>query len=290
MKKFAGPLVLMTSLALAAAGCGTDEADDVTSTDEALLTCDGWHHNGHNHRGHRHHRHHHHHGGSSGGTAGTTGTAGTGGAPVDPRCAPMDGIVSWWHADNDYDDAVGTNDGDTGGAVAFGSGVDNEAFSFNGTLGSFVNVNNSASLQMSNAITLEAWVNPTVFGGRIFDKITPFGFDGFLLDFNGAWVRFIMGGDVLHSANQLPAGMFTHVAVTFDGATRAMAVYINGALESSSTAAASSVPVNSLPLRIGADNSGGSLLTGSVDEPKIFNRAVSAAEVQTLFWQGTNCP
>ena len=30
--------------------------------------------------------------------------------------------------------------------------------------------------------------------------------------------------------------------------------------------------------------------TGSVDEPKIFNRAVSAAEVQTLFWQGTNCP
>jgi hypothetical protein len=99
-----------------------------------------------------------------------------------------------------------------------------------------------------------------------------------------------MGGDVLHSNDQLPAGMYTHVAVTFDGATRTMAVYLNGALQSTSTAAATSVPVNSLPLRIGADNSGGSLLTGSVDEPKIFNRAVTAAEVERLFWQGTNCP
>ena len=101
----------------------------------------------------------------------------------------MDGIVSWWHADNDYDDAVGTNDGTTGGAASFGSGVDHEAFNFNGTLDSFVNVANSPSLQMSNAITLEAWVNPADFGGRIFDKITPFGFDGFLLDFNDGPVR-----------------------------------------------------------------------------------------------------
>ena len=57
-----------------------------------------------------------------------------------------------------------------------------------------------------------------------------------------------------------------------------------------SPVAASAVSVNSLPLRLGGDNSGGSLLKGMIDEPKIFNRAVSAAEVQTLFWQGTNCP
>ena len=41
-----------------------------------------------------------------------------------------------------------------------------------------------------------------------------------------------------------------------------MAVYLNGALQAIVDAAATSVPVNSLPLRIGADNSGGSLLNG----------------------------
>src|SRR4029079_3158017 len=99
-------------------------------------------------------------------------TGGTGGAMVDPRCAAMDGMVSWWHADNDYDDAVGTNDGNPAGAVSFAPRIENEGLSLNGMTRSFFDVPNDASLSPATEITLDAWINTSTFGGRIFDKIT----------------------------------------------------------------------------------------------------------------------
>src|SRR5262245_13516959 len=173
MNTFARSFALLSSFALVAVGCGQDQSDDATATEDAVLTCGGFHHGDPGrHRGHHHGRHHHHHdggGGSTGtggtggqphltgmagttgmagsmgmagttGMAGSTGSGGTGGAMVDPRCVPLAGIVSWWHADGDYDDAVGSNDGTTGGSVTFGPGIDNQAFSLSGASGSVVNV------------------------------------------------------------------------------------------------------------------------------------------------------
>ena len=66
MKLFAVPFLMFSSAALVGAGCATDEADDVSTSDDALLTCGGVHHNPEHHRGHHHHRHHHGHGGGTG--------------------------------------------------------------------------------------------------------------------------------------------------------------------------------------------------------------------------------
>jgi hypothetical protein len=321
MKTIASSLALLSSLSLVAIGCGQDEADDLSTTDDALMTCGGWHHNGaNNHRGHHHNRHHHGHGGaggshphltgaggtsggmtggSGGGMAGTTGAAGTtgsagtsgdmggtGGAMVDPRCAPMSGTISWWHADNDYDDAVGSNDGLTAGGVTFAAGIDHEAFNFNGTTGSFVEVPNDASLSPSE-LTIDAWISAPVLGGRIVDKITPFGSDGYLLDLNGDHLRLIVGGDVMNSTSPIPAGMFVHVAMVHTGTS--MRLYINGVLDAHAEGTFAPAPTNSRPLRIGADGGGGSLFMGEIDEPRIFGRGLSDAEIQTLFWQSTNC-
>ena len=90
-------------------------------------------------------------------------------------------------------------------------------------------------------------------------------------------------------ARPVPAGMWTHVAVTFTAATSMMA----------STSTARSVGGYREPRRPVADqhpplahrrgHGGGSLFIGAIDEPRIFNRALGADEIQTLFWQGTNC-
>src|SRR5437868_5450175 len=67
MKTLTGSLLLVASVSLVAAGCAGDDADEVTSTDDALMSCNGFHHNPEHHRGHHHRRHHHHHtGGSTG--------------------------------------------------------------------------------------------------------------------------------------------------------------------------------------------------------------------------------
>ena len=90
------------------------------------------------------------------------------------------------------------------------------------------------------------------------------------------------------SADPLPTGTFAHVVGVYNGTT--LAVYVNGVLSGESATWVTSIPVNTRALRIGADSDGSSLFSGAIDETRIFGRALSAAEVQTLFWQGTNCP
>ena len=227
--------------------------------------------------------------GMGGGMAGTSGgMAGMGGTPVDPRCAPLGGIVSWWHADGDYDDAVGANDGMSAGAAGFAPGINDQGFSLNTMPGSFVDVPNAASLQITSAITIDAWISMTAPGGRIVDKVTAFSSDGYMMDMAGDRLRLYVGGDFLTSVDPVPTGTLTHVAGVYNGTT--LALYVNGVLSAENATWAASIPVNARSLRIGADSDGSSLFNGVIDEPRVFNRALSAAEIDQLFWQSTNCP
>ena len=89
----------------------------------------------------------------------------------------------------------------------------------------------SAGWDAAAELTIEAWVKPGApdVAGRIVDKITPGGSDGFLLDtYPGGRLRLIVGGTVLHAEEALPAGEWTHAAaVLAEGGIR---LYRNGAL------------------------------------------------------------
>src|SRR5262249_31936668 len=69
--------------------------------------------------------------------------------------------VSYWHADGDYGDAAGPNDGTPGGGVSFAAGKVGQAFSFDGTTG-FVLL---PHIGMSGpSITVAVWVRATALG------------------------------------------------------------------------------------------------------------------------------
>ena len=78
--------------------------------------------------------------------------------------------------------------------------------------------------------TLEAEVKPDAGGqGRIFDKITVGGSDGFLLDLqSGNSLRLINGETTLVGKNALPAGQWAHVVAAVDAA--GWRVTVNGKL------------------------------------------------------------
>jgi hypothetical protein len=57
---------------------------------------------------------------------------------------------------------------------------------------------------IAKGLTLEAWVKADSWSGRIFDKITPGGTDGFLFDAYGSKLRFIVGGKLLVASEDLP--------------------------------------------------------------------------------------
>ena len=161
------------------------------------------------------------------------------------------------------------------------------ALQFTGASNSRVTVANTPLLQFTTAFTLSAWVNPAasqhseamVIGKEIpgnlpyvlYAKGSGIGPDAYVL-INGNY-------QLAASANTIPANTWTHLAVTYDGAT--LSVYVNGTL-AASTAVTGNLTTGSGALRIGNNTVFGSEgFIGSIDEVRVYNRAISAAEIQT---------
>jgi hypothetical protein len=95
-------------------------------------------------------------------------------------------------------------------------------------------ISNSAAWDSTAGLTIEVWVKPQSLssgGGRLVDKITPGGSDGFLLDtFPGNSLRFICGQAILQQENALPAERWTHVAAVADSTAGGSRLYVGGKL------------------------------------------------------------
>lgn len=88
-------------------------------------------------------------------------------------------------------------------------------------------------LNFKRGFTLEAWIKPDrAEPGRMFDKITAGGADGFLFDtHSGDTLRLIIGNIVLTAPPHiLQVGDWRHVAATVDSTTGAANIYLNGKL------------------------------------------------------------
>jgi hypothetical protein len=184
-------------------------------------------------------------------------------------------------------DSSGTgNGGILSNAAWTTAGVFGSALSFNGS-NAWVSIADAASLDLTTAMTLEAWVRPSAITSdwrTIVLKERPSGFAYALYATDGAsrppagYVS-INGSDVAAVApGTLALNTWTHVAMTYDGAT--LRLYVNGQL-ASSRATTGSAAVSASPLRIGGNAVWGEWFSGVIDEVRIYNRALSQGEIQT---------
>jgi hypothetical protein len=205
-------------------------------------------------------------------------------AQLQPVCvSPPLGMVAWWPGDGNTFDIVGGDMGTWNGTSAYTAGEVGQAFSFNGS--SWVQAASTPSLSPTAAITIDAWIQPqATASNRIVDKITAGGADGYLLDLLSNHLRLIVDGKSVSGSTTLSSGVTYHVAGTFDGST--LNVYVNG-VNDGSLVATTTIPTNSLPLRIGADQTGANRFSGWIDEVEIFNRALSQSEIQAIFNAGS---
>jgi hypothetical protein len=165
-----------------------------------------------------------------------------------------------------------------GGASWTTSGKYGKAISFNGT-SALVSTPNSPLLQLRTAMTLEAWVNPSTLTGIWRDVIYK-GDDNYYLEADSTNVKpAICGpsGGALFGTGKLSANAWTHLAGTYDGAT--LRLYVNGLLVSS-RAQTGTIPASTSPLQIGGNTIYGQYFPGRIDEVRIYNRALSAADIQ----------
>jgi hypothetical protein len=175
------------------------------------------------------------------------------------------------------------NTGTISGATWTTSGKFGGALSFNGS-NSWVTVNDSASLDLTNGVTLEAWVKPALVSSwqAVVIKEQPSGLSYALYansDHNSPDGAVHTSVDTnLYGVAALAANTWTHLATSYDGGT--LRLYVNGT-QVSSQAVSGSLAVSTGPLRIGGDSVWGEYLNGVIDEVRVYNRALTPTEIQT---------
>lgn len=208
------------------------------------------------------------------------------------------GIVSWYKAEDNADDAVGNNNG-TAVATTYGPGVVGRAFQFDG--GGYVRVPNAPSLDPA-AITVEAWVKSSAEGTKAqgrYRYLVAKGIDpeaaSYALYTGHSGGLFFFVYDGTHSVASPDGGPgiwdgeWHHVAGTFDGTN--VRLYVDGTQVGNGTPSALTINYN-MP--------GGNDLfianyfwpgtwgfSGSVDELSIYNHALSDSEIQTIASAGS---
>jgi chitodextrinase len=179
-------------------------------------------------------------------------------------------------------DASGNgNNGTISGATWTTSGRYGNALVFNGT-SALVTINNATTLQLSTAMTLEAWVNPSTVSSAWRDVIFKANDNYFLEGTSTTSSRPAIGGTFasssLYGTTALAVNTWTHLAATYDGTT--MRLYVNGT-QVSSQAQTGAIASSTNPLQIGGDSLYGQFFQGTIDEVRIYNVALTAAQIQT---------
>jgi hypothetical protein len=210
-----------------------------------------------------------------------------------------DGLVSLWRGDGNANDILGTNNGTLQTGVTFAPGMTSatgdQAFSFNGS-NALVDVGHDPSLNISGSLTVSAWVNvqSLIHAEYLFadfdstGKLSQ-GSLGILATGEFFWFQGNQGvsnGWVEpFGATRVNLNQWYHVAVVRDDNAKTITLYVNGVQDGSVSYAG--IPV--LPLQ-GDKLLGGSgpgfardSFSGLLDDVGLFNRALSAAEIQSIY-------
>ena len=216
--------------------------------------------------------------------------------------------VAWWRAEGNANDSVGANNGALMNGATSAAGKVGQGFSFDGA-DDFVEVPTATDLNLASGQgwAMEGWIKPEALTGTQF--LAHKGSD--ISGVNPYWGIYL-SPDVLRfemtpssgintyttviSSGVLLAGQWQHVAVVVDavgGPISGYHLYINGSdagISYSHQGIAGGVSTAE-PLRLGTAKAfAGNLVLffkGQMDEPSIYNRALSAAEIAAIYAAGS---
>lgn len=214
---------------------------------------------------------------------------------------PPSGMVSWWPGDGDASDIADGNDGTLQNGATFAAGKVGQAFSLDG-VDDYVNLGSTQIIGDDTSFTIDAWIKVNSFASD--NKQLPI-YGEYSSGTNDAknylavgnlqsgleqrvfFDQFVPTGGSLKSNIQLTPGQWYHVAYTQDGTNRRL--YIDGALDSSDSAIETYSGQTPDDIRIG--RRGGTAtdqrFNGLIDEVEIFDRALSADEIQAIYNAGS---
>jgi hypothetical protein len=194
------------------------------------------------------------------------------------------GIVAYYKFENGAVDETSENNGTVYNAVNTYEGRVGKAYKFEGNTNSYITVPHSDSLNITDELTVSAWINPDDIPSSdrwiIVEKLDG----GFYLTYNSAsqiavyWYGTSSQG-YHNSVSTIDVNEWTHVLATWNSTH--VLIYINGeedrVVETQTPGSATQGN-----LVIGKESSN-RFFNGSIDEVIIWNRSLTASEVGDLY-------
>ncbi|UQD56219.1 MBG domain-containing protein [Flavobacterium sp. K5-23] len=149
----------------------------------------------------------------------------------------------------------------------------------------YVNCGNSPTLNLTGSVTVESMIYRNSIGddGCIVGKdnwSANTGYSFWVLPDNKFGLRF--GNRVFSSTNVVPSNEYVHLSATYNLSTKTVSIFLNGVLDGTYSDVSNPVS-NSGNLYLGtpqdAVGSSSYAFNGSIDEVRIWNRALSQAEI-----------
>ncbi|HJQ26366.1 MAG TPA: LamG-like jellyroll fold domain-containing protein [Blastocatellia bacterium] len=220
----------------------------------------------------------------------------SGNALYQSQCVPPPAnMVSWWRAEGNPNDSVGTNNGVWVGTPAYATGEVGQAFSFNGS--NYVDVPNNTSLE-PQTVTVDFWFNSASPGTNAYllskgadaCNFASYSFNN-ASDPNGA-LHFdvLTSNGFFRSPGAVGAfdGTWHHAAGTYDGSQ--VCLYVDGVLVGCTPATGTLRYALSTTNDLTFGRYNGTCVlpyTGLLDEIEVFSRALSLAEIQSIVAAGS---
>jgi uncharacterized repeat protein (TIGR01451 family) len=205
------------------------------------------------------------------------------GSPLSLTQMPaLPGLVSYWSGNGSPQDGTGNNNGTVSGGVGYAAGVSGLAFQLDGSTGYIQTGANPADLSINDAITVSAWVDPTVTKSDnvIIDKTQTVDAANYRFGIHGTGQLFFWNGSqAVFSNATIPLNTFTQVAFTLNGSTNTLSFYINGQLDS--TWSIGFGAQNTAAVTIGRDIEGRSF-QGLLGDVAVYHAVLTPAQMALL--------
>jgi len=216
--------------------------------------------------------------------------------------SPPSGLIGWWPGNGNANDIVGGNNG-VAQNITYTTGVAGQAFACdpnNYPYGTYagIQIPDQPAYVLTNALSIEGWIRPRGDGYSIFCRgdNRP-GLDPYVLSMQGNNnLRFYIedeSGNYAFVGTDLNYNQWYYVAATWDGSTETMSLYTNGALAGQTVTdvrpLGELIPADSPGVGIGNVNDGFNNFPfiGDIDEISLYNRALTAAEIQSIYNAGS---
>ena len=197
-----------------------------------------------------------------------------------------------------YDDSGNNNNGANTGAVQV-DGVIGKGFEFDSA--DVIFVNDNASLNNYDGLTLSAWAKPTISGGfdGIMDKyyypnscgVRQFLFAIWSTNRACFWMGYNNGStavSICTPTNSITINQWNHIVATWGRATNTMKIYLNGAQKATYTNNSLNWTTNTnCGLQLGRYYVNSSyVFNGILDDLRIYKQAYTQAQVEQLYAEG----